>query len=101
MTDTKPVSADKTLVECLKCEGEGVVTELVGDPDAPPHEEADGMGEMLTTEEVECDRCDGRGTEYEGAGCPRCGADGLSSTLMPSSCYKQQCGECGWWELAG
>jgi len=90
----------RDLVTCTECDGEGAVTTLGG-----PVDDTDGEPTLAELQEieVECDRCGGRGTEYDGTGCPRCGAPSkdLSSTLMPSSAYKVNCPNCPWWELVG
>ena len=94
-------TVQRELVECTECGGDGVVQTIGGEPDVEDGEEPT-MADFDTVE-VECDHCGGRGTEYDGLGCPRCGAaeDAISSSLMPSSTYKQSCSECGWWQYAG
>jgi hypothetical protein len=91
----------QALVECTECGGDGTVETIGGEPDIEDGEEPT-MADFDTIQ-IECDRCGGRGTEYDGLGCPRCGAPegALSSSLMPAGDYKQNCRECVWWTYVG
>ncbi|APX98659.1 hypothetical protein [Natronorubrum daqingense] len=91
---------DRPLVECRNCEGTGTVQRLVSDPDA---DEPTGSFDDLKAVDGDCDRCDGRGEEFDAPGCPRCGAssEALSSSLRPSGSYNQSCTECPWSEVVG
>lgn len=95
MSETK-----RELVECTECDGSGIETTLRNDPttNTPP----DTLDDIIETT-VNCRRCGGRGTEFDGLGCPRCGADEdtLSSSLIPSGSYKQSCSDCPWWDSVG
>lgn len=86
------------MATCTNCIGSGRVEELSKVPDG-----FEGTPELsdLETQEVQCRRCGGDGFEYEGDCCPRCGSENVSSSLMPSSAYKQNCSDCGWWTYVG
>lgn len=94
-------SGERSLVTCTECDGDGTVDTLGGPVDGYEGDEPEMTD--LSVVEAECRRCGGRGTEYDGIGCPRCGAasDSLSSSLMPCSSYEQRCSNCGWSELVG
>lgn len=91
---------EKELIECRECEGDGEVQVLASPDDGMPDDRPPKMSD-LETAEVDCRRCGGRGTEYDGYGCPRCGSgqEAISDMTMPSGMIKQSCGSCPWWDL--